>query len=213
MGNEVTTKIDLKKEFKQLYAPTSTAIEVVTVPELKYVTIDGYMEPSERPSTSVAFQNAVAALTGVCASLQSMSKLRTRNPVDYAVMPLEALWWVDSGNFEFQGTTRWRWTLLVMQPKHITETMFARAHKDACERAGAPAATRLRFGPFAEGLSIQTMHVGPYHEEPRTMARMKTFASENGYRYHGKHHEIYLGDPRRAKPEKLRTILRQPVEK
>lgn len=209
----MATKIDLKKEFKRFYAPSSTTIEVVTVPEFNYVTIDGYMEPSERPSTSVAFQNAVAALTGVSLSLQSMSKLRARNPVDYTVMPLEALWWVDSGSFEFQATTRWRWSLIVMQPKHITETMFARALRDARETTGTPAATRLRFGSFTEGLSIQTMHVGPYHEEPRTMARMRTFASENGHRYRGKHHEIYLGDPRRAKPEKLRTILRQPVEK
>ena len=209
----MTAKIDLKKELKKLYAPPSTTVEVVTVPELRYVTIDGYMEPSERPSTSVAFQNAVAALTGVSSALRSISKLRARNPIDYAAMPLEALWWVDSGNFEFQGTTRWRWTLLVMQPKHITEPMFARALRDTLDHARTTAATRLRFVNFTEGISIQTMHVGPYHEEPRTMARMKAFASEHGYRYRGKHHEIYLGDPTRTEPARLRTILRQPVEK
>ena len=206
-------KIDLKKELKRFYAPSSTKIEVVSVPEFNFVMIDGYMEPSERPATSVAFQNAIAALFGVSFTLKSMSKQRTRNPIDYAVMALETLWWVDAGNFDFQATARWRWTLMIMQPKHITETMFARALQDAREKMGTPAATRLRFGPFAEGLSIQTMHIGPYHEEPRTMARMRTFASENGYRYRGKHHEIYLGDPRRAKPEKLRTVLRQPVAK
>jgi hypothetical protein len=209
----VATKIDLKKDLKRFYAPSATAIEVINVPEFNFVMIDGYMEPSERPATSVAFQNAVAALTGVSFTLKSMSRERTRNPVDYAVMALEALWWVDSGNFDFQATARWRWTLMVMQPKHITETMFARALLDAKKKTPTAVATRLRFGPFVEGLSIQTMHVGPYHEEPRTMARMRTFASENGYRYRGKHHEIYLGDPRKAKPEKLRTILRQPVEK
>ncbi len=209
----MVTKIDLKKELKRFYAPSAAAIAVVNVPEFNFAMIDGYMEPSERPATSVAFQNAIAALSGVSFSLKSISKQRARNPVDYAVMALEALWWVDSGNFDFQASARWRWTLMVMQPKHITETMFARALLDARERAGIPGATRLRFGPFTEGLSIQTMHVGPYHEEPRTMARMKTFASENCFRYRGKHHEIYLGDPRRAKPEKLRTILRQPVEK
>ncbi|MBZ5586969.1 MAG: GyrI-like domain-containing protein [Acidobacteriia bacterium] len=209
----MVTKIDLKKELKEFYAPSATKIGVVNVPEFNFVMIDGYMEPSERPATSVAFQNAIAALEGVSFTLKSMSKMNTRKPIDYAVMALEALWWVDSGNFDFQSTDRWRWTLLTMQPKHITETMVARALEDTREKIGTPAATRLRFGRFREGLSIQTMHVGPYHEEPRTMARMRSFASENGYRYRGKHHEIYLGDPRRAKPDKLRTILRQPVEK
>ena len=207
----MTAKIDLRKELKELYAPSSTAIEVVTVPKFNFVSIDGYMEPSERPTTSVAFQNAVAALTGVSSALRSMSRLRTRNPIEYAAMPLEALWWVDSGNFAFQATTRWRWTLLVMQPKHVTEAMFARALRDTREHAGTAAAARLRFAPFAEGTSIQTTHVGPYHEEPRTMARMQSFAAENGYRYRGKHHEIYLGDPRRAAPTKLRTVIRHPV--
>ena len=209
----MVTKIDLKKELKRFYSPPSTAIETVDVPEFKFVMIDGYMEPSERPATSVAFQNALAALIGVSFTLKTMSKQRTRNPIDYTVMALEALWWVDSGNFDFQASDRWRWTLMVMQPKHITATMFARALRDAGEKGGTPVASRLRFAPFKEGLSIQTMHVGPYHEEPRTIARMRSFALENGYRNRGKHHEIYLSDPRRAKPEKLRTILRQPVQK
>ncbi len=209
----MVTKIDLKKELTRFYAPSSAKIQVITVPDFNFVMIDGYMEPTERPKTSVAFQSAITALNGVSSTLKVMSKQRTRNPIDYRVMAVEALWWVDSGNFDFQTTARWRWTLMVMQPKHITETMFARARAEVTETIGTPVAARLRFGRFGEGLSIQTMHVGPYHEEPRTMARMKAFAAENGYRYRGKHHEIYLSDPERAKPEKLRTILRQPVAK
>jgi len=110
-GDAVVTKIDLKKELKRFYAPSAAAIAVVNVPEFNFAMIDGYMEPSERPATSVAFQNAIAALSGVSFSLKSISKQRARNPVDYAVMALEALWWVDSGNFDFQASARWRWTL------------------------------------------------------------------------------------------------------
>ena len=209
----MVTKIDLKSDFKQLFAPSSRKIELVEVPKFNFVMVDGYMEPNERPATSAAFQNAMAALLGVSLALKTASKQRTRNPIDYTVMPLEGLWWVDTGEFEFQLTSRWRWTLMIMQPKHITETMFGRALQTQMEGPGHQAAARMRFGPIREGLSIQTLHVGGYHEEPRTVARMKAFAFENGYRYRGKHHEIYLGDPHQARPEKSRTILRHPVEK
>jgi hypothetical protein len=209
----MVTKIDLKKEFKQLLSPSARKIEVVTVPKLNFAMIDGYMEPTERPATSAAFQKAMAALLEVSLALKVASKERTRNPIDYAVMPLEGLWWVDAGDFAFQLSSRWRWTLMIMQPKHVTETMFGRALEGMREEPGHQAATKLRFGPFHEGLAIQTMHVGGYHEAPQTVARMRAFAAENGYRYRGKHHEIYLGDPRQANTEKLRTIVRHPVEK
>jgi hypothetical protein len=210
----MVTKVDLKKEFKQLLSPSARKIEVVNVPKFNFAMVDGYMEPNERPATSAAFQNAMAGLLGVSLALKLASKQRTRNPIDYAVMPLEGLWWVDAGDFAFQSTSRWRWTLMIVQPKHITETMFGRALEGLREKSGHQAATRMRFGPFHEGLAIQTMHVGGYHEEPQTVARMKAFAAENGYRYRGKHHEIYLvGDPRQANPEKMRTIVRHPIEK
>jgi hypothetical protein len=207
-------KTDLKKEFKQLFSPSARKIEVVNVPRFNFVMVDGYMEPTERPATSAAFHNAMAGLLDVSLALKVASKQRTRNPIDYAVMPIEALWWVDAGEFAFQPTSRWRWTLMVMQPKHITARMFGRALEGLKEKSGHQAATKIRFGPFHEGLAIQTMHVGGYHEEPQTVARMKAFAADNGYRYRGKHHDIYLlGDPRQAHPGKLRTIVRHPIEK
>ena len=209
----MVTKIDLKKELKQFLSPSARKIEVVNVPKFNFVMIDGYMEPNERPATSAAFQNAMAGLLDLSLALKVASKGRTRNPIDYSVMPIEGLWWVDAGDFAFQSTSRWRWTLMVMQPKHVTATMFGHALDGLKERSSHQAATKMRFVPFHEGLAIQTMHIGGYHEEPQTVARMRAFAAANGYRYRGKHHEIYLGDPRQANAEKLRTIVRHPVEK
>jgi hypothetical protein len=209
----VVKKIDLKKELKHLYAPSARKAEVVEVPDLRFVMVDGYMEPRETPPASAAFQNAIAALYGLSFALKFMSKQRKTNPIDYGVTALECLWWVDAGGFDFQAKDRWRWTLMMMQPKHITESMFRTALRKLREEKDSPTLAKIRFDTFREGVAIQIMHVGPYAEEPGTMALLKAFAQENGYRYRGKHHEIYLGDPRRAKPEKLRTILRQPVEK
>jgi hypothetical protein len=211
-------KFDLKKELKHLYAPSAKEVQVVNVPEFSFVIIDGRIEPDESPETSSDFQDATGALYGASYTLKFMSKLRAENPIDYTVMALEGLWWTESGAFDLSNKEAWQYTLMMMQPEHITEAMY----KDAVQQVRKkqhkkgkdnPALDRLRFERFREGLCIQIMHVGPYADEPRTLEKMKSFAQENGYVYRGKHHEIYLGDPRRAKPENLRTILRQPVER
>jgi hypothetical protein len=204
-------KIDLRRELKHLYAPSAKKVEVVKVPKFNFVMVDGRIEPGASPSTSAAFHNAMEAVYGVAYTLKFMSKLRPKNPIDYGVMALEGLWWVDSGQFEFGSPEPWNFTLMVLQPKHITQTMVRQAVQRVSEKHDSPALAGLRLAGFAEGLCIQIMHLGPYAEEPRTVERMKAFARENGYVARGKHHEIYLGDPRRAKPEKVRTILRQPV--
>jgi hypothetical protein len=100
---------------------------------------------------------------------------------------------------------------MIMQPDHIDRAMFDAALAQVREKHSNPALDRVRFERFEEGLAIQIMHLGPYADEPRSLARMAAFAEEMGYTYRGKHHEIYLGDPRRAKPENLKTVLRQPV--
>ena len=100
---------------------------------------------------------------------------------------------------------------MIMQPQHITKEMFEEALQQVRKKRDSAALSRIRLESFREGLSMQIMHVGPYADEPRTIEKMHDFARENGYALCGKHHEIYLGDPRRAKPEKLRTILRHPV--
>ncbi len=204
-------RIDLRKELKHLYAPSARKVEVVDVPGFRFVTVDGVIQPGETLATSQAFQAAIGALYGVSFTLKFMSKRQRQ--IDYAVMALEGLWWTDGGEFDFAEQEPWQWTLMMMQPAHITEAMYQEALQQIQEKKDNPALSRLRLETFHEGLCIQVMHIGPYSEESRTMERMKAFARENGYAYRGKHHEIYLGDPRRARPERLRTILRHPVQK
>jgi len=204
-------KIDLRKDYKHLYSPSAKHVQVVDVPRLTFVMIDGVTGPGEPPGLSVAFQEAIGALYGVSFTLKFASKLRKTDPIDYPVMALEGLWWTDSDEFDPAWSHGWQWTAMIMQPEHITEEMFREAIHQVSRKRDSPALSRVRLEGLHEGLCIQVMHVGPYSEEPATIARMAAIAQEHGYVYRGKHHEIYMGDPRRAKPEKLRTILRHPV--
>jgi len=203
--------LDLKKRLKYLYAPSAKKVEVVEVPEFQFVMIDGQIEPGEMPGTSAGFEAAVGALYGAAYTLKFASKLRKENPVDYPVMALEGLWQVDGEEFDITRPGGWTFRLMILQPDHITQEMFRQALRQLEKKRAGPAPAGLRLERFHEGLCLQVMHVGPYATEPATIERMRAFARENGYAYHGAHHEIYLGDPRRSAPDKLKTILRQPV--
>lgn len=207
-------KIDLKKRYKHLYVPSAKKPAIIDVPAFNFVMLDGVIEPDETPDTSPAFRHAFEALYGASYTLKFASKLRKQNPIDYTVMALEGLWWVESGDFDFAKKEPWHWTMMTMQPEHITAEMFQEAVAQLKKKdKGGPALDQLRFERFHEGLAVQIMHVGPYAEEPPTIEKMHAFARENGYRLRGKHHEIYLGDPRRTRPDRLKTVLRHPVEK
>jgi hypothetical protein len=206
-------KLDLRKEFKYLYAPSAREVQVVDVPAFNFVMVDGRFGPAETPETAQAFQDALGALYGVSYTLKFTSKLRERDPIDYTVMALEGLWWTDSGDFDFNRKDEWSWTLMMMQPDHVTGEMVREALRQVEEKRPNPALSKVRFERFHEGLAMQIMHVGPYAEEPRTLERMRLFAVQNGYVLRGRHHEIYLGDPRRAKPDRLKTVLRHPLQK
>ena len=209
------TKLDLRKELGHLYKPSARQVEIVRVPAWKFVMIDGQIEPGESPGTSPAFQDAMQALYGAAYTLKFMSKLRQDNPIDYPVMALEALWWVAErgSEFDINRPEGWKWTAMILQPDHITKKMVQEALLQLGKKRPSPALDKLRFERFREGPCIQIMHVGPYSEEPRTLEKMDAFARENGYAMRGKHHEIYLGDPRRTRPDKLKTILRHPIER
>jgi hypothetical protein len=128
-------------------------------------------------------------------------------------MALEALWWVEGGEFDIQNPSGWHWNAMILQPDHITTQMYQDAVGQLRKKKPGPALELLRLETFQEGLCMQVMHIGPYSAEPATLSRMEAFAMENGYRKRGKHHEIYLGDPRRGDPAKLKTVLRQPIER
>ena len=205
--------LDLRKKYKDLYQPSAKRISVVDVPDFLFVMIDGKMEKGKSPGESPAFQEAMQALYGAAYTLKFISKLRKTNAIDYPVMALEGLWWVEGGGFDIAKPDNWRWRAMMMLPDHITPEMFAEAVGKIRGKRPSPSVEKLRLARFREGLCIQTMHIGPYSAEPATLGRMDAFAAENGYTLHGLHHEIYLSDPRRTAPEKLKTVLRHPVKK
>jgi hypothetical protein len=206
--------LDLRKELKQFYAPSAKKVEVVDVPEFQFAMISGAIEPGMEPGNSPAFASAMEALYGISYTLKFTSKLRKEDPIDYPVMALEGLWWVEDGEFRLDRKDNYVWTVMILQPDHITAEMFEEARAQVrAKRGDSPALAQLRLERFREGLCVQTMHIGPYADEPATVAKMDAFAAERGYVMLGKHHEIYMGDPRRSAPEKLKTVLRHPIEK
>jgi hypothetical protein len=206
--------LDLRKKYKELYSPPTRKVVEVKVPSLKFLMLDGVIEPGATPTISKTFGEAMMAMYGVAYTLKFTSKLRERNPIDYPVMAMEGLWWVKSGKWSFESKEPWSYTLMLMQPSHVTPAMVRQAIADVRAKRGEnPALAKLRMEAFNEGRCIQIMHVGPYAEEPRTLAVMDEYMHAHGLRFRGKHHEIYMGDPRRAKPEKLKTILRHAVDR
>lgn len=199
-------KIDLRKEFKQYYS-SSLVPNIIEVPEAKFLTIIGRGEPEGE-----AYQNAMNALYSVAYTIKFQSKA---NGKDYTVMGLEGLWWLDKTNKTFQEVPReeWNWKSMIRQPDFISDKIFIESKNQAKEKKGILEIDNLNLENFHEGLSAQIMHIGPYSEEDRTIRILYNFIKENGYDMRGNHHEIYLSDPRRVKPEKCKTIIRQPIEK
>lgn len=210
--------LDLKKEFKHLYQPSPKKVEIIQVPRLQFAMIDGAIEKGSEPGKSPMFAEATQALYSISYTLKFMLKKRKTNPIDYPVMALEGLWWVEDGTFDIFRKDNWFYTLMILQPDVITQDSFAEGLEQVRKKKGDnEMLSKLRLADFEEGLCVQTMHIGPYATEPATVERMQVFAQENGYqdciRLGGKHHEIYLGDPRKADQAKLKTVLRHPIAK
>ena len=200
-------KLDLKKEYRQLYNPSSKQNSIVDVPEMQFLMIDGAGDPN----TSVAYAEAIDALYAMAYTLKFISKMT--DDVDYVVMPLEGLWWTpDMAEFSTDDKSAWEWTAMIVQPDHITAAHVATAADEVRKKKDPAALDRIRFEPYAEGLAAQILYFGPYANEAPTIERLHWFATDSGYQLRGKHHEIYLSDPRRTAPERLRTVIRQPIE-
>lgn len=204
-------KIDLRKDLKNLYAPSAKQIQIVDVPEFQFLMLDGAIEAGMQPDNSPLFQCAIEALYGIAYSLKFISKLRKTNPIDYSVMPLEGLWSLKTENVDSSRKDNWKWRLLLLQPDHITRELFEDARRQMKSKKDNSLLPQVRLERFREGLCLQIMHIGPYADEPRSFDKLQEFAAKNGYRLARPHHEIYLGDPRRAKPERLKTILRHQI--
>ncbi|MEE9306066.1 MAG: GyrI-like domain-containing protein [Spirochaetia bacterium] len=202
-------KIDFKKRLKQLYSAPAKVPVIVEVPPMNFIMIDGAGDPN----TSLEFQQAVEALFSTSYTLKFMIK---KGPlaIDYGVLPLEGIWWADDmASFTAGDKSSWKWTLMIMQPEYVTPELFEQALEQVGKKKELPALDQLRFESFHEGLSAQVLHVGPFSEEGPTIERLHRFIHDNGYSRSGKHREIYLSDLRRAAPEKLKTIIRQPIAK
>lgn len=200
-------KLDLKQQLKHLYQPSAKQFEIVDVPPMNFLMIDGVGDPN----TAAEYSQAVEALYSLSYTIKFAVK--KQQEIDYPVMALEGLWWAeDMTAFTDGNRDRWLWTMMIMQPDFIGVDQVEAARAEAEKKKDLPALPQVRFMNFHEGLSVQIMHIGPYSAEAPTIARMHTYIEESGHILTGKHHEIYLGDPRRTAPEKLKTVLRQPIK-
>lgn len=200
-------KIDFKKILPDLYRPPTDRFVSVDVPAMQFVKVDGRGDPNKAP----AYKQAIEWLYAVSYAMKFAAKAAERK--DYVVPPLEGLWWADDpADFVARRKERWCWTIMIMAPEFIDRPLFEAAVEKARKNLGTPPAS-LRLERLEEGTALQILHVGSYDDEGPALARLHDEEMPSrGLAFAGPHHEIYLSDPRRTEPAKLRTILRQPVK-
>ncbi len=198
-------KIDFKKKLKELYVPSPKDFILVEVPEMQFVMIEGVGPPEGE-----VYTHAVQWLYSVIYPIKFIAKKQIGK--EFVAPPLEGLWWADDmDDFINNNRDNWKWRMMMVTPDWVDRGMFDQAVAKAENKLGEVPES-LRLENFHEGKSVQIMHIGPYSEEAPTIERMhKEFMPEHNLTPNGHHHEIYLGDPRRVAPEKLKTVLRQPV--
>ncbi|MFX4291763.1 GyrI-like domain-containing protein [Streptomyces bohaiensis] len=197
-----TKKIDYKREFKELYSARRNPA-IVEVPPLRYLALDGEGGPY-----SDAYRDAVSALFAI--SYKAKFLVRGDTGVDFGVMPLETLWHTDGAD---TGKGSWRWSAMIMQPEPVDDVVLGRARETVVAKGEHPAAGDAARRDLDEGTAAQVLYVGPYEEEDPVIDALHAFILDSGARSAGTHHEIYLNSPDRTAPERLRTIIRQPVRR
>lgn len=199
-------KIDLKRELQNFYLPSAKEISVINVPAMNFLMIDGAGDPN----VAQAYKDAVEALYAVSYALKF--KIKRAQNMDYVVMPLEGLWWVDDmSKFIGLPKSEWKWTMMIMQPKFVTAKMARQVMDEVSKKKELAALSRARFEKFTEGRAAQILYFGAYADEGPTIQKIHAHIHSTGHQLHGKHHEIYLGDPRKTAPAKLKTVIRQPM--
>jgi hypothetical protein len=207
-GGRNVPKVDFKKQLKHLYQPSAKTFSVVDVPEMSFLMVDGQGDPN----TSQEYREAIETLYAVAYQVKFTVKGRDLE-LDFVVPPLEGLWWAeDMEAFPGADKDSWLWTAMILQPDHVSQELFQECVAGVKAKKDLPGLGKIRLQPYHEGLSVQILYLGPYADEGPTIEKLHAFAREEGYRLRGKHHEIYLSDPRRTAPEKLKTVIRQPVE-
>jgi hypothetical protein len=199
---------DPKDLIKQYYSPSVKQPQIITIPPMNFIMIDGHGDPNTDPS----YATSVSALYTLAYTLKF--DLKKFGTPEFKVFPLQGLWWAENIDTFITGEkSAWDWTMMIGQPDWITPEHVEQARIKTTAKVGKPTLDKVRFETYNEGLVVQLMHIGPYSAEGPNIARMHTFAREQGYALAGKHHEIYLGNPQRTAPEKLKTIIRQPISK
>lgn len=209
-------KLDYKKEYKDLYQPPSKPM-IVDVPEMTFIAVDG----SGDPNVCAEYKEALEILYGLSFTVK-MSKMNGTQPegyFEYVVPPLEGLWYADGVDFNGMNVadkSKFRWISMIRQPEFVTEEVFEKAKEILSAKKPQLDLSKTRFMRMTEGLCVQIMHKGPYDGEPRSIEKMQEFIAANGYSEDfsdGRmHHEIYLSDPRRCAPERLKTVIRHPIK-
>ncbi|MDD1669342.1 MAG: GyrI-like domain-containing protein [Methanomicrobiales archaeon] len=198
---------DLKKEFNRLYRATTRRVDEVDVPAMKFLMVDGSCDGSN-------FDDFRMGIEGLFALSQAMKTAIARIHIgfEYAVMPLECLWWVrGTGEYTPDNREEWRWILMVVQPNYVTSALAREALSNMEREKFLPSISKVRYGVFTEGLSFQTLHNGPRADKWTTINRLRAFIEKKGFEVRGRHHEIYISDPRTLSEEKMKMIIRLPV--
>jgi hypothetical protein len=199
--------IDLKKTYRDHYTARQVPA-IIDIPDRPYLMIDG----SGDPNTSAEYAAAVAALYPLAYGLRAEIKKVTGD--GYTVMPLEGLWWVeDMSRFSVDDKTDWEWTAMICVPDLVTSPMAAEVFPVVTTKKKLVSGDKAGIEMYGDGLAVQVMHIGPYAAEAPTIRALHEFIHTEGLELTGKHHEIYLSDPRKSAPAKLRTIIRQPVRR
>ena len=204
---------DYKKEYQEFYLPPRTP-GIVTVPAMRFLAVRGQGDPNEEGG---AYRAALGMLYAVAYTIKMSKWNKPEGCFDYVVPPLEGLWWQeDTQGVDYSRKADFRWISLIRLPEFVTEESFDLAVREASEKKRQDF-SQVEFFPWEEGLCVQCMHIGPYDGEPATVAAMEKYAKDQGYEAdfgEGRfHHEIYLSDIRRCRPEKLKTVIRQPVRR
>ena len=198
------TKLDLTKEYKTYYTAKTTP-EIKEIEEGKFLTIEGKGTPGGEE-----FQIKVSALYSLAYGIKMLLKKEGK---DFTVAKLEGLWWVDSDKpYTEVPREEWRWKLLIRQPEFVTSEVVERARQEVIKKKKLELVNEVKFEKMKEGKCVQILHIGPYSTEPESIAKMEKLMKEKNLVKNGLHHEIYLSDPRKVLPEKMKTILRQPVK-
>jgi hypothetical protein len=200
-------KRDIKTELKHLYKPSDKYPAIVNVPAFNYLMFDGFGDPN----LSKLFQSGVETLFSLSYTLKFM--VREEYVIDYGVMPLEGLWWMENDQvFDVNKRDAWKWTIMIMQPEYIDAKILQEGIQKVRKKKPSECLNKIRFSEYNEGIAMQLMHIGPFTEEGPNIERIHTAIEKSGGIRTGKHHEIYLSDFRKTAPDKLKTILRQPYK-